>query len=65
VALTGRGESMAVDELLCRADVAMYQAKAAGKRRLVTYDPATDPGPADKPGQTHVRHTRIAGSLAG
>jgi diguanylate cyclase (GGDEF)-like protein len=51
-------EAVQVDELLRRADVAMYQAKAAGKRRLRTYDPNTDPGPV--PVRATPRHTRVA-----
>ena len=43
VALNPPGTSIAVDELLRRADVAMYHAKAAGKQRLATYDPAFEP----------------------
>ena len=59
VALAAVGESMATDELLRRADVAMYQAKAAGKHRLATYDPASDPGPAAAPTGLPVRHARV------
>ncbi len=43
VALNPPGVAIAVDELLRRADVAMYHAKAAGKQRLATYDPAFEP----------------------
>jgi diguanylate cyclase (GGDEF)-like protein len=59
VALAMPGESLAVDELLRRADVAMYQAKAAGKHRLASYDPASDPGPAATPAGAPARHTRL------
>ena len=58
VALAPIGARIAVDELLRQADVAMYQAKAAGKQRLATYDPASDPGPAAAP--VPVAHTRRA-----
>lgn len=64
VAVAARGESMPIDELLRRADVAMYQAKAAGKRRMVGYDRTTDPGPAAMPGAAPGRHTRLVRPLA-
>ena len=35
----GRGEGQRADELLRNADVAMYTAKAGGKRRLAIFDP--------------------------
>lgn len=65
VAIATSGQSMPVDELLRRADVAMYQAKAAGKRRMVSYDPATDPGPASMPARAPGRHTRVPSPIAG
>ena len=37
------GELIAVDELLRRADVAMYHAKAQGKNRLACYTPLLEP----------------------
>ena len=43
------GEHLAVDELLRRADVAMYQAKAQGKNRLATYAPGIDVIPGASP----------------
>jgi hypothetical protein len=39
-------EAVAVDELLRRADVAMYHAKARGKHRLMVYVPELEPDPA-------------------
>lgn len=39
VALRSPGETMAVDELVRRADIAMYQAKARGKERWSSYGP--------------------------
>ena len=59
VAVLPAGETLPVDELLRRADVAMYGAKAAGKQRLATYDQATDPGPATAPAPL-VRRARTA-----
>ena len=49
VAVIQPGETPSVDELLRRADVAMYHAKAAGKHRLATYVPAMDMAPAAVP----------------
>ena len=60
VALAPIGARVAVDELLRQADVAMYQAKAAGKQRLATYDPRRDPGPAAHAVQApHARKPRM------
>lgn len=60
VALAPIGARVAVDELLRQADVAMYQAKAAGKQRLATYDARNDPGPALTPAPApHTRQPRI------
>ena len=59
VALARPGEAMPVDELLRRADVAMYQAKAEGKHRLASYLPALDTVPGTSPVTTE-RHTRSA-----
>jgi diguanylate cyclase (GGDEF)-like protein len=52
------GETVAVDELLRQADVAMYYAKAAGKNRLATFAAEGTTEPAG--GTTHppVRHAR-------
>jgi diguanylate cyclase (GGDEF)-like protein len=58
VALNQPGASIEVDELLRRADVAMYHAKAAGKQRLVAYDRAFDPGPAATAITRSMLHTR-------
>ena len=49
VAAAVPGEHLAVDELLRRADVAMYQAKAQGKNRLATYAPGIDVVPGASP----------------
>ena len=49
VAAIGSGEAVAVDELLRRADVAMYHAKAQGKNRLAGYNPAIDVIPGSTP----------------
>ena len=67
VAVAGPGEHLAVDELLRRADVAMYQAKAQGKNRLATYAPGLDVVPeaspvAPEPAPRHARSTRPATS---
>ena len=58
VAVVAPGVTPAVDEVLRQSDVAMYQAKAAGKNRLATYDPATDPGPAAAPAALPNGHSR-------
>jgi predicted signal transduction protein with EAL and GGDEF domain len=57
------GESLAVDELLRRADVAMYRAKAAGKQQMATYAPTMDAAPAADTGPL-VSHTRTPRSGA-
>lgn len=41
MAVSGKG-TIAGEELLRRADMAMYQAKESGRSRLVSYDPAMD-----------------------
>ncbi len=46
VAIREAGESMSEDDLLRRADVAMYHAKARGKHRAATYDPDLEAAPA-------------------
>lgn len=53
-AVAEAGETLAVDELLRRADVAMYHAKAQGKDRLANYAPGMDVGQAT----TARRHAR-------
>ena len=58
VALARPGESIAVDELLRRADVAMYQAKAEGKHRQANYNPAIDTVPGSSPQPHEERHAR-------
>ena len=60
VAAAAVGETMAVDELLRRADVAMYHAKAQGKNRLATHDPTIDVVPGSTPVATSPvpRHAR-------
>jgi diguanylate cyclase (GGDEF)-like protein len=57
IAITQPCDTIAVDELLRRADTAMYHAKAQGKNRLATYDPRLDvvPEPA-----RHARASRTA-----
>ncbi len=74
VALAAPGESPAVDELLRRADVAMYHAKAQGKNRMATHSTAMDAAPAavppaadpvarqSDPGGRHYREPRPAPS---
>jgi diguanylate cyclase (GGDEF)-like protein len=68
VAAAAPGEHLEVDELLRRADVAMYHAKAQGKNRLATHDPAIDvvpgstPVPASQPALRHARTPRPAPS---
>ena len=62
VAVVGPREAVEVDELLRRADVAMYHAKAQGKNRLAAYDPAIDVIPGSTPmpaaAPAHARHSR-------
>jgi diguanylate cyclase (GGDEF)-like protein len=41
IAIAGPG--MAPEELMRRADLALYRAKARGRRRVATYDPLTEP----------------------
>jgi diguanylate cyclase (GGDEF)-like protein len=65
IAAAGAGESIAVDELLRRADVGMYHAKAQGKNRLATYSSMIDvtPGTTSVPGPVrHIRTPRPAPS---
>ena len=67
VAAAAPRERLAVDELLRRADVAMYHAKAQGKNRLATYDPGIDVVPGSTPmasslAPRHSRTPRPAGS---
>jgi diguanylate cyclase (GGDEF)-like protein len=50
LAVAAAGESMSIDELLRRADVAMYHAKAGGKQRLTIYGPELEPGVAPQTG---------------
>jgi diguanylate cyclase (GGDEF)-like protein len=57
VAIARPLERVAVDELLRRADVAMYHAKAEGKNRLSTYKPSLDPGAPEAAGDAP-RHAR-------
>lgn len=52
VAIRAAGETMAVDELLRRADVAMYHAKARGKHRVASYSPEFDEESQDGPRST-------------
>jgi diguanylate cyclase (GGDEF)-like protein len=58
IAAAAAGETLAVDELLRRADVAMYHAKAQGKNRLATHDPTIDVVPGSTPAPAPVRHAR-------
>jgi diguanylate cyclase (GGDEF)-like protein len=61
VAIAQPGEMLAVDELLRRADVAMYGAKARGKHRLATYQEGEAPESIDlAPAHPPARHTRAA-----
>jgi diguanylate cyclase (GGDEF)-like protein len=70
VAAATIGERLEIDELLRRADVAMYHAKAQGKNRLATYsaaiDAPMDAAPAAVPGRTPAesqpRHVRAGTS---
>ena len=67
IAAAAPREALAVDELLRRADVAMYHAKAQGKNRLATYDPGIDVVPGSTPlasslAPRHVRTPRPVGS---
>jgi diguanylate cyclase (GGDEF)-like protein len=61
-AAIGVGETVPVDELLRRADVAMYHAKAQGKNRLASFTPALDVVPGTSPVQPPVRHARATDS---
>jgi diguanylate cyclase len=56
VAVATPFEKPTVDELLRRADTAMYNAKAAGKHRLAVYKPEASAAP--EPAPRSVRHTR-------
>jgi len=60
VAAAAPGEHLEVDELLRRADVAMYHAKAQGKNRLATHNPAIDVVPGSTPvaASPALRHAR-------
>jgi diguanylate cyclase (GGDEF)-like protein len=58
VTVADPAEDVTVDELLRRADVAMYQAKAEGKHRLAMYDRRLDRIPGTSPMQPEGRHTR-------
>lgn len=56
VAISHAGESMSVDDLVRRADVAMYQAKAHGKHRAASYAPEMEtPTATSLPTRTIVR----------
>jgi diguanylate cyclase (GGDEF)-like protein len=57
VAVAAPYEKPTVDELLRRADVAMYNAKAAGKHCLAVYTGDASPGSMTAP--LSVRHTRV------
>ncbi len=57
VAVAAPFEKPTVDELLRRADVAMYNAKAAGKHCLAVYTGEASPGSMTAP--LSVRHTRV------
>ncbi len=56
-AAIGLGETVPVDELLRRADVAMYHAKAQGKNRLATYSRSLDVQPDTASMAVTVRRT--------
>ena len=58
VAIVRPGETIAVDELLRRADVAMYQAKAEGKNCQMTYATQLDRIPGTSPVMNAGPHTR-------
>jgi diguanylate cyclase (GGDEF)-like protein len=58
VTVAGAQDATEVDELLRRADVAMYQAKAEGKSRTAMYDRRLDRIPGTSPMQPEGRHTR-------
>ena len=58
VAVSAPLERPSVDELLRRADVAMYNAKAAGKHRLAIYTGEAVPAAAPAPAGRSVRHNR-------
>jgi hypothetical protein len=66
IAAAAPTETLAVDELLRRADVAMYHAKAQGKNRLATYTSTIDviPGSTPVPAPPRVRHARTPRSAA-
>ncbi|HTK45862.1 MAG TPA: GGDEF domain-containing protein [Patescibacteria group bacterium] len=57
VAVSAPFEKPTVDELLRRADTAMYNAKAAGKHRLAVYSPEVSA--VASPVARSVRHTRV------
>ena len=65
VAVLPPGETVAVDEGLRRADVAMYRAKARGKHQYATWTPELDadtggqPPAAPQPAR-HARYSRPA-----
>jgi predicted signal transduction protein with EAL and GGDEF domain len=58
VAVSAPLERPSVDELLRRADVAMYNAKGAGKHRLAIYTGEAVPAAAPAPAGRSVRHNR-------
>ena len=58
IAAAAAGETLPVDELLRRADVAMYHAKAQGKNRLATHDPTIDVVPGSTPYPVPMGHAR-------
>jgi diguanylate cyclase len=59
VAIALPGETCSVDELLRRADVAMYQAKAEGKNCQMTYATQLDRVPGTSPVMSDGPHTRV------